>query len=170
MRDLTSKVDRYRKEAVKCHERAKIASPAFLSDFYRNIAVRYLFMAEDASRRAEEEGRTWNGPRCTILSAEVNAKDGSPRISNCSPYWPETHALGGMKIRDSWNRHTVPEIAGDLGACMSGRLRILVVEDDFILSIMMQDALSNAGFDVVGIARMRSRQMYWHLSNFPISP
>jgi len=36
---------------------------------------------------------------------------------------------------------------------MSGRLRILVVEDDFILSIMMQDALSNAGFDVVGIAR-----------------
>jgi DNA-binding response OmpR family regulator len=40
-----------------------------------------------------------------------------------------------------------------MGACMSGRPRILVVEDDFILSIMMQDALSNAGFDVVGIAR-----------------
>jgi hypothetical protein len=57
MRDLTSKAERYRKEAVKCRERAKIASPAFLGDFYRNIAVRYLFMAEDASRRAEEEGR-----------------------------------------------------------------------------------------------------------------
>jgi hypothetical protein len=58
MRDLSSKAERYRKEAVKCHERAKIASPAFLSDFYRDIAVRYLFMAEDASRRAETEGWT----------------------------------------------------------------------------------------------------------------
>jgi DNA-binding response OmpR family regulator len=87
------------------------------------------------------------------LKAEVNAKDGSAKISNCSRYGLETHALRRIKTRNSCNLDTVPEIAGDLEVCMSGRPRILVVEDDFVLGIMMRDALSNAGFDVVGIAR-----------------
>jgi hypothetical protein len=47
------KADHYRKEAVKYHELAKFASPAYLGDFYRRIAVRYLFMAEDVSKWAE---------------------------------------------------------------------------------------------------------------------
>ena len=50
-----SKADHYRKEAVKYHELAKFARPAYLGDFYRRIAVRYLFMAEDVSKWAERQ-------------------------------------------------------------------------------------------------------------------
>ena len=50
MQDPLSKADHYRKEAVKYHELAKTASPAFFGDFYRRVAVRYLFMAEEMSR------------------------------------------------------------------------------------------------------------------------
>ena len=46
MLDPLSKADRYRKEAAKRYELAKNASPAFLSGFYRRIAVQCLFMAE----------------------------------------------------------------------------------------------------------------------------
>jgi hypothetical protein len=50
MMDPSNKADRYRKEAAKYHELAKSARPAYLGDFYRQVAVRYLFMAEDVSR------------------------------------------------------------------------------------------------------------------------
>jgi hypothetical protein len=59
MRDPLSraetKADHYRKEAVKYHELAKLARPTYLGDFYRRIAVRYLFMAEDISKWAERQ-------------------------------------------------------------------------------------------------------------------
>ena len=42
-----SKVDRYRKEANKCAELAKEASPPFLAEIYRRVVVRYVFMAEE---------------------------------------------------------------------------------------------------------------------------
>jgi hypothetical protein len=42
-----SKVDRYRKEANRCAELAKEASPPFLAEIYRKVAVRYVFMAEE---------------------------------------------------------------------------------------------------------------------------
>ena len=47
MQDPSSKADRYRKEAAKYHELAKFARPAYLGDFYRQVAVRYMFMAQD---------------------------------------------------------------------------------------------------------------------------
>jgi hypothetical protein len=50
-----TKADHYRKEAVKYHELAKLARPTYLGDFYRRIAVRYLFMAEDISKWAERQ-------------------------------------------------------------------------------------------------------------------
>jgi hypothetical protein len=53
---IRSKAERYREEAVKCHELVKAASPAYLDDFYRRIAVRYLFIAEDVSRWPEQRG------------------------------------------------------------------------------------------------------------------
>jgi hypothetical protein len=53
MLDPLSKADRYRKEAAKCYELAKSASPDFLSGFYRRIAVQYLFMAEGELKLAE---------------------------------------------------------------------------------------------------------------------
>jgi hypothetical protein len=43
MQDPLNRADHYRNEAVKYHELAKYAQPAFLGDFYRRIAVRYMF-------------------------------------------------------------------------------------------------------------------------------
>ena len=57
MRDYLSKAEHYRKSAAKNHELAKFAQPAFLGDFYRGVAVRYAFMAQEASKLAEERFR-----------------------------------------------------------------------------------------------------------------
>jgi hypothetical protein len=57
MRDLLSKAERYRKLAAKNHELAKFAQPAYLGDFYRGVAVRYAFMAQEASKLAEKAER-----------------------------------------------------------------------------------------------------------------
>jgi hypothetical protein len=43
--DSVSKVERYRKEAIRCAELAEEVSPPFL--VYRKVAVRYVFMAEE---------------------------------------------------------------------------------------------------------------------------
>ena len=56
MQDPLNRADHYRREAVKCHELAKYAQPAFLGDFYRRIAVRYMFMAEDVLKEARVQG------------------------------------------------------------------------------------------------------------------
>jgi hypothetical protein len=56
MQDPLDGADHYRKEAVKCHELAKYAQLAFLGDFYRRIAVRYMFMAEDLLKEARAQG------------------------------------------------------------------------------------------------------------------
>jgi hypothetical protein len=53
MQDALSKAERYREEAKKYGELAKNAQPAYLGDVYRQVAVRYLFMAEDLLRRPE---------------------------------------------------------------------------------------------------------------------
>jgi hypothetical protein len=57
------KADHYRKEAVRYHELAKFARPAYLGDFYRRIAVRYLFMAEDVTKWAERQPEAPNSTR-----------------------------------------------------------------------------------------------------------
>ena len=55
MRDLLSKAEHYRKQAEKYHELAKFARPAYLGDFYRGVAVRYVFMSQEISKRADNE-------------------------------------------------------------------------------------------------------------------
>jgi hypothetical protein len=57
MQDPLNRADHYRNEAVKYHELAKYAQPAFLGDFYRRIAVRYMFMAEDLLKEARALAR-----------------------------------------------------------------------------------------------------------------
>jgi hypothetical protein len=47
MQDAFSKAERYRKEANKYGELAKAASPPFLGEIYRKVAMRYVFMAEE---------------------------------------------------------------------------------------------------------------------------
>ena len=56
MRDPLDRAHHYRKEAVRCHELAKDARPAFLGDFYRRVAVRYMFMAEEVLNEARARG------------------------------------------------------------------------------------------------------------------
>jgi hypothetical protein len=57
--DQVSKEERYRKEAAKYYERAKLAELAYLGDFFRQVVVRYMFMAQEASNghRAAEKSR-----------------------------------------------------------------------------------------------------------------
>jgi hypothetical protein len=55
MRDLSLRSEHYRKLAVKYHEMAKMATPPYLGDFYRGVAVRYVFMAQELSHQAEKE-------------------------------------------------------------------------------------------------------------------
>jgi hypothetical protein len=68
MQDQLAKADRYRKEAAKYHERAKVAQPAYLGDFFRQVAVRYMFMAQEAEngqRVAEKSRRPQTSPTQT---------------------------------------------------------------------------------------------------------
>jgi len=56
MLDAVSKVERYRKEANRCAELAKDASPPFLAEIYRRVAVRYVFMAEELANGPQRDG------------------------------------------------------------------------------------------------------------------
>ena len=65
MGDPLSRAEHYGKLAVKYRELAKFAQPAYLGDFYRGVAVRYAFMAQEASKLAEREVGSiavWTGP------------------------------------------------------------------------------------------------------------
>jgi hypothetical protein len=53
--DLLRKAEHYQSLAVKYHDLAKSAEPAYLGDFYRNVAVRYVLMAQEITKRAERE-------------------------------------------------------------------------------------------------------------------
>jgi hypothetical protein len=55
MGNLLSRAEHYRKKAVKYHELAKVARPPYLGDFYRGVAVRYIFMAQEISKQGESE-------------------------------------------------------------------------------------------------------------------
>ena len=48
-----TKVERYRRAANKYGEMAKQAEPDYLAEVFRKVAVRYVFMAEDALREAD---------------------------------------------------------------------------------------------------------------------
>jgi hypothetical protein len=51
--DAASKVERYRRAANKYGEMAKHAEPDYLAAVFRKVAVRYVFMADEALREAE---------------------------------------------------------------------------------------------------------------------
>lgn len=55
MGDLLSRAEHYRKQAETYHELAKFAEPAYLGDFYRGVAVRYVFMSQELSKQAEKD-------------------------------------------------------------------------------------------------------------------
>jgi hypothetical protein len=45
---------------MECGELAKYVRPAFLGDFYRRVAMRYLFMAEEILNEARARGEIAN--------------------------------------------------------------------------------------------------------------
>jgi hypothetical protein len=55
MQNSLRRSEHYREEAAKYHESAKSARPPYLGDFYRGVAVRYGFMAQELSQQAEKE-------------------------------------------------------------------------------------------------------------------
>jgi hypothetical protein len=63
VRDIRDKAEHFRSLAIKYHDMAKVAEPAYLGSFYRNVAVRYVFMAQEASARAD---------RATIVRAQLS--------------------------------------------------------------------------------------------------
>jgi hypothetical protein len=71
MRGPLSKAEHYRKLAVKYRELAKFAQPTYLGDFYRGIAVRYAFMAQEVSERANKDGFT---PERTVRPGPFNPR------------------------------------------------------------------------------------------------
>jgi hypothetical protein len=77
MQDASSKAQRYRKEANKYAELAKTASPAFLGEIYRKVAVRYVFMAEELQRGHEHCGNAIERADQMVSRLQVEAKDSS---------------------------------------------------------------------------------------------
>jgi hypothetical protein len=55
VRGNLSRAEHYRKLAVQYHELGRSARPSYLGDFYRGVAVRYVFMAQEASEREKKE-------------------------------------------------------------------------------------------------------------------
>jgi hypothetical protein len=55
MQNPLRRCEHYREKAAKYHELAKFATPPYLGDFYRGVAVRYVFMAQELSQQAEKE-------------------------------------------------------------------------------------------------------------------
>jgi hypothetical protein len=62
MQDPLDRADHYRKKAMECGELAKYARPAYMGDFYRRIAMRYVFMAEEILKVARARGEIANEP------------------------------------------------------------------------------------------------------------
>jgi hypothetical protein len=60
MQDPLDRADHYRKKAMECGELAKYARPAYMGDFYRRIAMRYVFMAEEILKVARARGEIAN--------------------------------------------------------------------------------------------------------------
>jgi hypothetical protein len=55
MQNPVRRSEHYRERAAKDHELAKRAHPPYLGEFYRGIAVRHGFMAQELSQQAEKE-------------------------------------------------------------------------------------------------------------------
>jgi len=72
VRDIRDKAEHFRNLAIKYHDMAKVAEPAYLGSFYRNVAVRYVFMAQEASARAD---------RATTVPAQATDSTNDTNIS-----------------------------------------------------------------------------------------
>ena len=79
MRDPSSRAEHYRELAVKYRELAKFAQPAYLGDFYRRVASRYLVMAEDISRWPQRRGEVVSERTIFPTAPKVRVRQRLPR-------------------------------------------------------------------------------------------
>jgi hypothetical protein len=79
MTEPLSRAVHYRKEAAKFHELAKFARPAYLGDFYRRVASRYLVMAEDISRWPRRRGEVVSERTISPTAPNVRVRQRLPR-------------------------------------------------------------------------------------------
>jgi hypothetical protein len=79
MTEPLSRAEHYRKEAAKYHELAKVARPAYLGDFYRRVANRYLVMAEDISRWPQRRGEVVSERTISPTASKVRVRQRLPR-------------------------------------------------------------------------------------------
>jgi hypothetical protein len=64
---------------VKYHELAKFARAAYLGDFYRRVASRYLVMAEDISRSPQRRGGVVSERTISPAAPKVRVRQRLPR-------------------------------------------------------------------------------------------
>jgi hypothetical protein len=69
MQDPLDRADHYRKKAMECHGLAKHGQLAFVREFYRRHAVRYMFTAEDILNEARARGEIEAPSRVVATSA-----------------------------------------------------------------------------------------------------
>jgi hypothetical protein len=105
MQNPRARAEHYRKEAAKCHELAKYARPAYLGDFYRRVAMRYLSMAQDILREARERGEIAPERSRSALRVDVDAEPvGYRRKKRCSDLRTNTcppNSMATVVDRDS---------------------------------------------------------------------
>ena len=70
MGDLLRRAEHYRKQAETYHELAKFAQPSYLGDFYRGVAVRYVFMSQEISKQAEKEAGSTTQPSPAVADED----------------------------------------------------------------------------------------------------
>jgi hypothetical protein len=89
MQNPLARAEHYRKEAAKCHELAKYARPAYLGDFYRRVATRYLSMAQDILRQACVRGDIVPKRSGSTLRVDLDAEPVGHRRKK-SDRWTDT--------------------------------------------------------------------------------
>jgi len=102
MQNPLDRAEHYRKEAAKCHELARYARPAYLGDFYRRVATRYLSMAQDilSQARVRVPGRSGSTLRVDLDAEPV----GHRRKKRGSNLWTDTcppNSTAAVVDRDS---------------------------------------------------------------------
>jgi hypothetical protein len=79
MHDPLERAAHYRKQAMKCGDLAKYARPAYLGDFYRRIAVRYVLMAEEILNEARARGEIADKADRRAVPSRTNATSSERR-------------------------------------------------------------------------------------------
>jgi hypothetical protein len=108
MGDLLNRAEHYRKQAETYHELAKFAEPAYLGDFYRGVAVRYVFMSQEISKQLEKEAGSAAQPPPAVAGDDEQTTHLTQDLDLLAVW-----AAEGSRSGDSKSGHTLgdPQLA-----------------------------------------------------------